>query len=96
MCSWDSSTTAKFCETTHLGQFSGFDRAYGGRIVKLEVEFLVVPGGYLGFTLMNEPFVYRFTWDPDKASSNRRDHHVTFEQAATVLRDPLALSRYDS
>jgi uncharacterized DUF497 family protein len=44
---------------------------------------------------MNEPFVYRFTWDPDKADSNQRKHQITFEQAATVLRDPLALSRYD-
>jgi uncharacterized DUF497 family protein len=44
---------------------------------------------------MSQPFVYRFAWDPDKAEANRRTHRVTFEQAATVFRDPLALSRYD-
>jgi uncharacterized DUF497 family protein len=42
-----------------------------------------------------ERFVYRFAWDPPKATANRRKHGVSFEQAATVFRDPLALSRYD-
>jgi len=40
-------------------------------------------------------FVYRFAWDPAKAAANRRKHGVSFEQAAGVFRDPLALSRYD-
>jgi uncharacterized DUF497 family protein len=40
---------------------------------------------------MAERFVYRFAWDPEKAAGNRRKHSVTFEQAATVFRDPLAL-----
>ena len=31
----------------------------------------------------------RFTWDPGKARSNRRDHGVSFEVAAHVWRDPL-------
>ena len=31
----------------------------------------------------------RFTWDPGKARSNRRDHGVSFEVAARVWRDPL-------
>jgi uncharacterized DUF497 family protein len=44
---------------------------------------------------MSATFVYRFTWDSAKASANRGKHAVTFEQAATVLRDPLALTRYD-
>jgi len=44
---------------------------------------------------MAERFVYRFAWDPEKATANRRKHGVTFEQAATVFRDPLSLSRYD-
>lgn len=44
---------------------------------------------------MAERFVYRFAWDPAKADANRRKHGVTFEQAATVFRDPLSLSRYD-
>ncbi len=40
-------------------------------------------------------FVYRFAWDPAKAERNRGKHAVSFELAATVFRDPLALSRYD-
>lgn len=33
----------------------------------------------------------RFTWDRQKADRNRREHEgVTFEEAATVFRDPLA------
>lgn len=44
---------------------------------------------------MAERFVYRFAWDPEKAAGNRSKHGVTFEQAATVFRDPLALSLYD-
>lgn len=37
-------------------------------------------------------FEYRFEWDPAKASNNRRKHRITFETAATVLDDPLAVS----
>ena len=33
----------------------------------------------------------RFTWDSAKASTNVRKHGVTFEEAATVFADPLAL-----
>lgn len=32
-----------------------------------------------------------FEWDEDKAASNRKKHRVTFEQAATVFADPLAV-----
>ena len=32
-----------------------------------------------------------FTWDPRKAASNVRKHGVTFEEAATVFADPLAI-----
>ena len=38
---------------------------------------------------------YRFDWDPLKAKENLRKHRVSFEQAATVFRDPLALSIFD-
>lgn len=38
---------------------------------------------------------YNFEWDPTKARSNREKHGVTFEEAATVFRDPRALSVYD-
>lgn len=44
---------------------------------------------------MAERFLYRFAWDFAKAAANRRKHGVSFELAATVFRDPLALSRYD-
>ena len=38
----------------------------------------------------------RFTWDPRKAASNARKHGVTFEEAATVFADPLALAIEDA
>jgi len=44
---------------------------------------------------VSAPFAYRFAWDPAKATVNRRKHGVSFEQAAGVFRDPLAMSRYD-
>jgi uncharacterized DUF497 family protein len=33
----------------------------------------------------------RFSWDPTKARTNLRKHGITFEAAATVFADPLAL-----
>ena len=38
---------------------------------------------------------YNFDWDPKKAESNVRKHGVAFERAATVFRDPNALSVFD-
>jgi hypothetical protein len=38
---------------------------------------------------------YDFEWDPKKARSNRRNHKVTFEEAATVFMDPKMLTLYD-
>ncbi|GJQ53190.1 MAG: hypothetical protein HKUEN02_20370 [Anaerolineaceae bacterium] len=32
----------------------------------------------------------KFEWDPAKAASNIRKHGVTFEEAITVFKDPLA------
>jgi uncharacterized protein len=32
----------------------------------------------------------KFSWDPKKAQSNLRKHGVSFEEALTVFRDPLA------
>ncbi len=32
-----------------------------------------------------------FEWDNDKAASNQKKHRVTFEEAATVFADPLAV-----
>jgi uncharacterized DUF497 family protein len=34
-------------------------------------------------------------WDPQKARSNLRKHHVSFEEAATALSDPLAATGSD-
>jgi uncharacterized DUF497 family protein len=38
----------------------------------------------------------RFTWDPRKAAANLRKHGVSFEEAATVFADPLALAVEDA
>lgn len=37
----------------------------------------------------------KFRWDPAKASSNWQKHHVTFEEAETIFRDPLIVSVED-
>jgi uncharacterized protein len=34
-------------------------------------------------------------WDPDKAAQNERKHGVSFEEAATVLSDPLSTTMPD-
>lgn len=39
---------------------------------------------------------YRFAWNHQKASDNRKKHGVSFEQAATVFKDPGAISIYDT
>jgi hypothetical protein len=36
-----------------------------------------------------------FEWDPSKARTNLRKHRVAFQGAATVLRDPLAITILD-
>ena len=36
-----------------------------------------------------------FEWDPKKAVANARMHGVTFEEAATVFGDPLAITFED-
>jgi len=36
-----------------------------------------------------------FEWDPDKAKLNRQKHDVGFDHAATVFRDPRAMSVFD-
>ena len=38
---------------------------------------------------------FNFEWDPRKATTNARKHGVSFERAASVFRDPEALSLYD-
>jgi uncharacterized DUF497 family protein len=39
---------------------------------------------------------FNFEWDPAKARSNRKKHGVSFELAASVFRDPRALSVFDT
>ena len=38
---------------------------------------------------------YHFEWDPDKAAANLKKHRVSFEQAAEIFKDPIALTVYD-
>jgi uncharacterized DUF497 family protein len=38
---------------------------------------------------------YIFAWDPSKAKDNLRNHRISFERAATIFRDPQALSIFD-
>jgi hypothetical protein len=33
----------------------------------------------------------RFEWDASKAAANRKKHKITFDEALTVFRDPLAV-----
>lgn len=37
----------------------------------------------------------RVTWDPDKAAANQTKHKVSFEEASTVLADPLSITGAD-
>jgi uncharacterized protein len=39
--------------------------------------------------------LYHFEWDPTKARENIKKHKVSFQRAATVFRDPHALSVFD-
>jgi uncharacterized DUF497 family protein len=36
-----------------------------------------------------------FSWDPKKAASNLKDHKVSFEEAATIFGDVLAITFND-
>ncbi|MEX2204607.1 MAG: BrnT family toxin [Myxococcota bacterium] len=37
----------------------------------------------------------RYEWDPKKARANRRKHGVSFEEAVSVLLDPLSITYPD-
>lgn len=45
---------------------------------------------------MTAKIVYDFEWDAAKALANVAKHGVTFDRAATVFRDALALTVFDS
>lgn len=36
-----------------------------------------------------------FEWDPEKAAGNLAKHSVSFQEAATVFGDPLAMTYFD-
>ena len=38
---------------------------------------------------------YNFEWDPQKARLNHKKHGIRFEEAATIFRDPKALTIFD-
>lgn len=38
---------------------------------------------------------YTFEWDPRKAKENLRKHRVSFDRAAELFRDPVAISLAD-
>ena len=38
---------------------------------------------------------FAFEWDPDKATSNLKKHHVSFEEAKTVFGDPNEMTMFD-
>lgn len=44
---------------------------------------------------MSTPFQYSFDWDPNKAAVNHRKHGISFELAATVFIDRLAVTIHD-
>ena len=44
---------------------------------------------------MSQDAFYDFQWDATKARSNVQKHDVTFDEAASVFLDPLALTVYD-
>jgi uncharacterized DUF497 family protein len=39
--------------------------------------------------------IYNFEWDPSKAAANKEKHGISFEEAATVFRDPRSLTIFD-
>lgn len=41
------------------------------------------------------PVIYNFEWDPTKARANLYKHGVAFDEAATVYKDPRAISIFD-
>lgn len=38
---------------------------------------------------------YNFKWDPAKATENHNKHGVAFDEAATIFKDPEAISIFD-
>jgi uncharacterized DUF497 family protein len=44
----------------------------------------------------NDSTRYIFEWDSQKARENLRKHRISFERAATIFRDPQALSIFDT
>jgi len=47
-------------------------------------------GGICSQRSMVKPMSIQFQWDAQKAARNQRKHRISFAEAATVFRDPLA------
>jgi uncharacterized DUF497 family protein len=45
---------------------------------------------------MNPLLTYHFQWDDEKADANERKHGISFDAAAAVFLDPLAVTQYDA
>ncbi|MGH7950086.1 MAG: BrnT family toxin [Candidatus Binataceae bacterium] len=54
-------------------------------------RFVVIPYGWSGWWIVR----YTFDWDPIKGKQNLRKHRISFDRAAEVFLDPLALSIID-
>lgn len=45
---------------------------------------------------MHTEYIWNIEWGKDKAAANLKKHGVSFEEAATVLLDPMALAQEDT
>lgn len=45
---------------------------------------------------MTNQTIFRFSWDPTKARANWAKHGVSFESAAEIFKDPLAITVPDA
>lgn len=53
-------------------------------------------GGFsVGRAICDTVQAVRFEWDPEKAATNLARHGVSFEEAATVFGNPLAVTFFD-
>jgi len=51
-------------------------------------------GARMGHPVLQQQYdeMVNFEWDPGKARQNRRKHRVSFQEAASVFGDPLAIT----
>ena len=46
--------------------------------------------------IIGKKIAYNFEWDHEKAKTNKKKHKISFEQSATIFKDPRAITIYDS